>query len=200
MRYLRTMANFPILAGPLRLSGWEFEGAVPPEKKYVCIAAPHTSNWDGALLLALTRSVGLSIRWMIKSEWLRGPSGPLLRRLGAVGIDRSASHNMVAQMIDELNRAERLILVIPPEATRKRAEYWKSGFYRIALGAHVPVVPGYLDYARKRGGLGQAIHLSGDVHADMDAIRAFYAAKRPQARFPDKFGPIRLKDEDPAKK
>ena len=187
------MAKFPLLAGPLRFSGWEFEGEVPPEKKYVCIAAPHTSNWDGALLVALTRSVGLSIRWMIKSEWLRGPSGAMLRRLGAIGIDRSASHNMVGQMIDELNRAERLILVIPPEATRKRADYWKSGFYRIAREAQLPVTLGYVDSTTKTTGLGPTIDLTGDIPSDMDRIRAFYADK--SGKIPEHRVEPRLREE-----
>lgn len=180
----------------LDLAGWEFEGGLPAEKKYVCLAVPHTSNWDGLMLVALTRSVGLEMSFMIKSEWVRGPMGALLRSLGAVAIDRSARHNVVQQMIDAFRQSDSLVLVIPPEGTRRRVDQWRSGFYHIARGADVPVVPGYLDYARKRGGLGPAIHLTGDVAADMDAIRAFYAAKAPVARLPDHVGPIRLREED----
>lgn len=190
------MAKSRLVRLPLRAAGWQFEGPVPSEKKYVCLAAPHTSNWDGVLLLALARSIGLPMTWMIKSEWVRGPMGVLLRRLGALGIDRSASHHVVEQMIEAFRREDELVLVIPPEGTRKRADYWRSGFYRIALGAGVPVVPGYLDYARKRAGLGPPIQMTGDVHADMDAIRAFYAKVHAQGRVPEKFGPIRLRDED----
>jgi 1-acyl-sn-glycerol-3-phosphate acyltransferase len=187
--------------GLLGALDWRVEGEVPTEKKFVCLATPHTSNWDGVLLLALTRSIGLPITWMIKSEWLRGPMGTVLRPLGALGIDRGASHHVVEHMVDELRRAERLVLVIPPEGTRKRADYWKSGFYYIALGADVPVIPGYLDYARKRAGFGPAMRMTGNVHADMDAIRAFYAEIHPEGHIPSQFGPIRLRDEDdPAKK
>jgi 1-acyl-sn-glycerol-3-phosphate acyltransferase len=185
-------------ASTLRALGWEFEGERPPEKKYVCIAVPHTSNWDGVLLLALTHSIGLPITWMIKREWLRGPMGLMLRPLGALGIDRKGSHHVVDNMVDELRRQDELVLVIPPEGTRSRADYWKSGFYRIALGAAVPVVPGYLDYGRKRAGLGPAIQLTGDVRADMDKIRAFYTNVHPQALRPEQFGPMRLHDEDAA--
>lgn len=190
------MATSRWIARPLRAAGWEFEGPVPAEKKYVVLAAPHTSNWDGALLLALARSIGLRMTWMIKSEWLRGPMGVVLRRLGALGIDRSASHHVVDRMIEAFRTEDELVLVIPPEGTRKRTDYWKSGFYRIALGAGVPIVPGYLDYARKRAGLGPPIRLTGDVRADMDAIRAFYAKVHPQGLVPEHFGPIRLRDED----
>ena len=176
-------------------TGWEFEGEPPALKKYVCLATPHTSNWDGVLLLALTRSIGLPITWMVKNDWVRGPIGVVLRGLGALAIDRSGAHHVVSQMIDALKQADELVLVIPPEGTRRRAEYWKSGFYHIALGAGVPVVPGYLDYSRKRAGLGPPIHLTGDVRADMDKIRAFYAGVHPHGRAHDKWGPIRLREE-----
>jgi 1-acyl-sn-glycerol-3-phosphate acyltransferase len=179
----------------LRTAGWEFEGEVPQVDKCVALGVPHTSNWDGVLLLAVARRLGIDMSFMIKQDWLRGPMGAVMRRLGAIGIDRSRSTNVVDAMIAELKRRDRLWLVIPPEGTRSRAEYWKSGFYHIALGAGVPVVPGYLDYRRKRIGLGAPITLTGDVAADMDRIRAFYAEHAPTAYAPDDFGPIRLRDE-----
>jgi hypothetical protein len=179
----------------LRTAGWQFEGEVPACDRCVALGVPHTSNWDGVLLLAVARSLDIPLAFMIKKEWLRGPMGALLRRFGAVGIDRSRSTNVVDAMIAELRSRDRLWLVIPPEGTRSRAEYWKSGFYHIALGAEVPVVPGYVDYKRKRIGLGAPIHLTGDVAADMDRIRAFYAEHAPTAHTPEDFGPIRLRDE-----
>ena len=116
-------------------------------------------------------------------------------RFGGVPIDRSKPTGMVGSMIDAFGQHDRLYLVIPPEGTRSRTEYWKSGFYRIALGAKVPIVPGWLCYRRKRGGFGEAIEVTGDVKGDMDQLRAFYERMQPQPRYPEKFGPIRLKDE-----
>ena len=179
----------------LRLAGWRYEGPVPREKKYVALAVPHTSNWDALLLVLLSRSVGIEMEWMIKDSWTKGPLGPLLARTGAIGIDRSHATNVVDQMIAEFARRDELVLGIPPEGTRSRAEHWKSGFYHIALGAKVPVVPGYLDFGRKRAGLGPPMMMTGDVHADMDALRAFYAEKNPIAHDPKSFGPIRLREE-----
>jgi 1-acyl-sn-glycerol-3-phosphate acyltransferase len=181
----------------LHLAGWEFEGPVPQEKKYVCLATPHTSNWDGLLLIGLTRSIGLQLDWMVKDSWVKGPAGPVLRRLGAVAINRSRSTNIVEQMIDQFKHRDAFVLAIPPEGTRSLTEHWKSGFYHIARGANVPVVTGYLDFARKRAGLGPALHMTGDVRADMDKIRAFYAEKKPTAYDPAHFGPIRLREEGP---
>lgn len=185
----------PIATRLLEASGWKLEGTVPKVDRCVALGVPHTSNWDGVLMLALAASAGIDMAFMIKDDWLRGPMGPIMRKLGAIGIDRSRANNVVQAMIDELRSRDRLWLVIPPEGTRKRASHWKSGFYHIALGADVPVVPGYLDYRRKRMGLGAPIHLTGDVGADMDRIRAYYAEVAPTAQSPSDFGPIRLRDE-----
>jgi 1-acyl-sn-glycerol-3-phosphate acyltransferase len=179
----------------LRLAGWKFEGGLPSPKKCVILAWPHTSNWDGLLLVLLCRSVGLDISWMIKSDWVKGPIAPGLRSLGAVAIDRSAPHNMVEQMVERFRTTERLALVVPPEGTRKRMPHWRSGFYHIALGAEVPVVPGYLDYRRKRGGFGPPIHLTGNMRADMDQIRAFYSQIDAHGCVPEFVGPILLAGE-----
>jgi 1-acyl-sn-glycerol-3-phosphate acyltransferase len=184
-----------ISGATLRLAGWRFEGPVPTEKKYVALAVPHTSNWDGLLLLLLAETIGLRMRWMVKQSALKGPMGPLLRSLGAVPIDRSRSHNMVDQMIEQFRDNDEFVLFIPPEGTRARAEHWKSGFYHIAVGARVPVAPSYLDYGRKRAGIGKPIAMTGDVHKDMDALRSFYAEHDPKALDPRKYGPIRLREE-----
>ena len=98
-------------------------------------------------------------------------------------------------MIEQFRAKGELALAIPPEGTRSRAEHWKSGFYRIALGADVPVALGYLDFARKRAGIGPLLRMTGDVKGDMDRIRAFYEEKNPIPFDPSKFGPIRLREE-----
>ena len=180
----------------LRLAGWQFEGEPPRERKFVALAVPHTSNWDGAVLVALSQSIGLSISWMIKGSWVRGPMGVALRRVGAVAIDRSGTHNVVDSMVQEFRRRDELALALPPAGTRSRGTHWKSGFYHIAVGAGVPVVPGYLDYRRKRGGLGPALYMTGDVRADMDRIRAFYATCEYAARVPANTTPMRLASEE----
>ena len=189
------MSKHAITEAALRTAGWRFEGPVPTAKKYVGLAVPHTTNWDGLLLLVCAHSIGLRMRWMVKDSALRGPMGPLLLSLGAVPIDRSRAGNMVEQMVEQFRAHDEFVLFIPPEGTRKRAEQWKSGFYHIALGAQVPVAPSYLDYGRKRAGIGEPIVMTGDVKADMDKIRAFYRTKDPKPFDPSKYGPIRLREE-----
>lgn len=188
-----------LVNAPLNLAGWKFETGKPSIKKYVGLAVPHTSNWDGLLLLTLTASIGLDMKWMVKDAWTKGALNPL-PRLGAVAINRSKANNVVDQMIAQFAARDEFVLFIPPEGTRSRTETWKSGFYHIALGAKVPVVPGYLDYQRKRAGLGDPIEMTGDVKSDMDRIRAFYEMIKPVPCAPAKFGPIRLREETaPAK-
>lgn len=193
------MNRSQVARAALSTVGWAFEGDPPKEKKYVALAVPHTSNWDGILLLFLARSIGLPMRWMVKESVTQGPLGLLTRRLGAVPIDRSRHTNVVDQMVEEFQKRDEFVLFIPPEGTRTRTDYWKSGFYWIARGAGVPVVPGYLDFGRKRAGLGPPIALSGNVREDMDRIREFYRARDPKPHVPSDFGPIRLREEEIAR-
>lgn len=178
----------------LRALGWRVDGRFPDVAKTVVIAAPHTSNWDMPLMLAIAWVLGIRPAWLGKQELFRGPFGWLMRRLGGVPVDRSARQNVVQQAVDRFDAVERLHLVIPPSGTRSRATHWRSGFYHIARGAGVPIVCAFLDYRRKVGGIGPVLRASGDVAADMERIRAFYAGIT--AKFPESATPVRLLEED----
>jgi 1-acyl-sn-glycerol-3-phosphate acyltransferase len=158
-----------------KISGWKSAGQKPAIKKYVIIAAPHTSNWDFIYTVCLAFILGIKPRIMMKSGWFRWPMGPFMRWLGAFPIDRSRSHDVVAQSIQTFKNNERMVLVVPPSGTRKKVMYWKSGFYHIARGAGVPVVLGYLDYGNKIGGIGPTVPLTGHMSGDMKTIQDFYA-------------------------
>jgi 1-acyl-sn-glycerol-3-phosphate acyltransferase len=177
----------------LGLTGWKPEGERPAAQKFVLIAAPHTSNWDLAYLLAISIVMGVRVSWMGKHTLFRQPFGALMRAVGGIPVYRHRREGLVAQMAQRFAEAEELVLTIPPEATRGRAEVWKSGFYQIALRARVPIVMGYLDYARKRGGFGPSWVPSGDPRREMDAVRRFYAGIR--ARYPANFAVPRLAEE-----
>lgn len=177
----------------LRLSGWRFEGALPQLRRYVLIAAPHTSNWDFVFMMAMAWSLGVRLSWMGKASLFVPPFGWLFRALGGIPIRRELRTNLVAQSIARFAEVEDLVLAVPAEGTRSTGAAWRSGFYHIARGAGVPIVLGYLDYARKRGGLGPALWTSNDVKADMDIVRAFYADKT--GRHPDRFTEPRLAEE-----
>ena len=177
----------------LWLTGWRPEGGRPVEKRFVLIAAPHTSNWDLAYLLALARIFDLKVSWMGKHALFRPPLGWLMSRLGGIPVRRDRNNRLVSQMAEEFRERESLALVVPAEGTRGYVPHWKSGFYHIARSANVPIVMGYLDYARKRGGFGPALYSTGDVRADMSEIRDFYADK--VGMYPQYTGEIRLKEE-----
>jgi 1-acyl-sn-glycerol-3-phosphate acyltransferase len=178
------------------LTGWRDEGAKPTARKYVLIAAPHTSNWDLFYLLAFAELYDERISFMMKHTVFRGPLGPIFRGLGGIPIRRDRRNNLVKDMTEEFARRDAFALVVPAEGTRSRVPYWKSGFYHIAREAKVPIVMGYLDFARRRGGFGPALLPTGDVRADMDAIRGFYADK--SGRHPHLFAAPRLREEDEA--
>jgi 1-acyl-sn-glycerol-3-phosphate acyltransferase len=179
----------------LRLTGWAPEGELPRAERFVLIAAPHTSNWDLAYLLALAEVYGLRVSWMGKHTLFRPPFGALFRTLGGIPIRRHERGDRVTAMAKEFAARDRFALVVPSEATRSWAPYWKSGFYHIARQAEVPIVLGFLDYRRRRGGFGPSLLPTGNVAKDMDVIRAFYADK--VGKHPEQFGPVRLREEEP---
>lgn len=177
----------------LRCCGWAFEGEMPRATRYVLIAAPHTSNWDFVHMLAFAWSQGVRLQWMGKASLFAFPFGGLMRALGGLPIQRHLRTNLVEQSAARLSTAQDFVLAVPAEGTRAQGTHWRSGFYHIARIAQVPIVLGYLDYARKRGGLGPEVHARGDVRADMDRIRAFYADK--VGRHPERFTEPRLAEE-----
>lgn len=177
----------------LRATRWTFEGEKPTDRRFVVIAAPHTSNWDLVYLLAFAWYCEIDINWMGKHQIFAGPQGRLMRALGGVPVRRDQKNDLVAQMAQVFAERDALVLTIPPEATRKRADHWKSGFYRIAIAADVPIVPSLLDYGKRTGGFGPALHPTGNVSEDMDVLRAFYADCT--GKNPADFGPVRLADE-----
>ena len=126
----------------LKLMGWRIEGELPRLDKFVAIGAHHTSNWDFVIFIALKFVLRLNARWFGKHSIFRWPFGGLMRSWGGIPIQRHLSLNMVEQAIQGFRDNREFILVLSPEGTRKKVERWKMGFYHIALGAGVPIVPG----------------------------------------------------------
>ena len=161
----------------LKVAGWQVQGALQPEaQKSVFIAAPHTSNWDLPYTLMVAFVLRLNIYWMGKASIFRFPFGSLMRWLGGIPVDRSKANNLVAASAHAITQAQgALQLIVPPEGTRAKTRYWKTGFYHIAVAAQVPIVMSYMDYTRRISGLGPVFYPSGNLDADMLTIKAFYA-------------------------
>ncbi|MDM8519296.1 lysophospholipid acyltransferase family protein [Anaerolineales bacterium HSG6] len=158
----------------LFVTGWRIEGELPNIPKFVALGGPHTSNWDFIYAISFIFSVGLKSYWMGKHTLFKWPYGWFMRALGGIPIERNAPHGVVAQMVDQFNQREQLVVLIPPEGTRKKVKKWKTGFYFIAKEAGVPILPTYLDYERKVVGVAELIIPGDDVEADIAKIQDFY--------------------------
>lgn len=166
----------------LRASGWKVIGTLPNVPKAVMIVAPHSSNWDGLWGFAAKIALGFEVRVLGKSQLFWWPLGPLLRKLGAIPLDRSSPQGTIGQAVRLIKRSERMWYAITPEGTRKRVETWKSGFWKIARDAGVPIIPAYFDYPTKTVGVGELFWPTEDLQADMAAIRAWYRPWRGKNR------------------
>lgn len=167
------------------ISRWKLVSTPAPDRPTVLIGAPHTSNWDFVLMLAISWRLGIDVRWLGKHSLFRGWRGPIMRGLGGIPVDRRDPGRVVADVVERVRAGEVFGLVITPDGTRSGHAHWKSGFYRIARETGMPVTLGYVDRTTMTTGLGPTLEITGDVRADMDRIRAFYADKaglRPQHR------------------
>lgn len=159
----------------LKCQGWKVYKTIPTHKKYVMIAAPHTSNWDFYFTMLVALSLKVKIYWMGKDTLFRGPMNVICSWLGGIPINRRKSQNVVGQSVSAFNRADKLVMVVPPEGTRSKTRYWKTGFYHIAHGAGVPIALGFMDFRLKMGGIGPLLFPTGDIDEDMKLIKSFYA-------------------------
>ena len=166
-------------------SGWRFEGAPPNLKQFVMIVAPHTSNWD--FLIGIMAMFALDIRatFLGKDTLFKAPFGFVLRWMGGVPVDRQSPHNVVEQMIGHLKNRERMILALSPEGTREKIPRWRTGFYWVAVGAGVPIVPVALDFSRKRFIIHPPQTMTGNAEQDMAHLQRFFRAD--QAFKPDRY-------------
>lgn len=176
----------------LKIFGWRFnEGNNPDIRRCVLIMAPHTSVWDFVIGRISLWILGVKSRILIKKEFFKGPMGPLLRHMGGVSIDRGNRHNnVVQQVVKKFEENEHFTLVVTPEGTRKYTKRWKRGFYDIAMGAGVPIVLTYIDYAKKQSGVWESFIPSGNYDNDIIEIQNHY--KNIGAKYPENFNMSRM--------
>jgi len=180
--------NNPWLAAMARFAfarfGWRVEGEVPNLPRFVAVAAPHTAAWDFFLGMMLIFGLDLHVSWMGKHTLFRWPIGGIMRWLGGLAIDRTGRHKVVDQIIETFATHPQLIMGLMPEGSRKRAgipvKEWKTGFYYIALGAQVPILPIYLDNQHKRVHFGLPLTPSGKIDADLAHLQQFYTDAKQQ--------------------
>ena len=163
----------------LRLGGWRFEGEVPDIPKLVIAVAPHTSNWDFVVGMFTMFALDLDLSFLAKHTLFRNrASAAFFRWLGGIPVDRTAAHGVVGDAVQSFEHADRRLLVVAPQGTRRRVEHFKSGFLHIARGARVPVLFATLDYGRRVVRLGPWFEPGEDVDAERRRCEDFYANVR----------------------
>lgn len=171
----------------LRMCGWELVGEIPDVRKAVFIAAPHTSNWDGLWFIVYKFAVDVKVRFLGKHTLFWWPLSSFLSAIGCMPVDRSTATGVVPQLVEAFEREDRLFLALAPEGTRKWTPHWKTGFYRIAKAAGVPIYLAFIDYRQKKIGIGPSLPASGSVDEDLAFLQAFYAqftGRRPELQGP----------------
>jgi 1-acyl-sn-glycerol-3-phosphate acyltransferase len=171
--------------------GWQVDVRFPPVARCVIVVYPHTSNWDFVIGYLARLAAAIPIRFVGKHTLFRWPFGGLLRRMGGIPVNRTDPAGLVERLAGELARGDRLWLALAPEGTRSYTDHWKSGFYRVALEAKVPVGLGFIDYRGRTVGLTTYLSLSGDEEADLARIRTVYAGK--VGKHPEQASDIRFR-------
>lgn len=169
--------------GVLKATRWKLTGEVP--ESGILVGAPHTSNWDWVATMLIAWGNGRQPKLLIKESFFKGPLAPVMRWTGGIPLDRSNPGATIRALLKEAEGDEPFLLAIAAEGTRGKGEYWKPGFYRIAQQTGLPITLGYVDGPTRSCGMGPTFHPTGDVKADMDFVRAFYADKqgiRPENR------------------
>jgi 1-acyl-sn-glycerol-3-phosphate acyltransferase len=182
---LKTLSRFI-----LSLLGWQLETKLPKEKKFVIIGAFHTSNWDFPVGILGMWALGLKASWVGKHTLFRGPLGPLLKRMGGIPVDRTLHTGFIRRIAELYKSSQQMALTIAAEGTRSKTKHWKTGFYFIAVEAGVPIALGYLDWGKKKLGIGAMLYPTGDIERDFETIRDFY--KHKTGLRPENQGPIAL--------
>ena len=171
----------------LRLMGWKVSVDVPDLPRCIICVAPHTSNVDFLLGELAIRSVGRSAGFLMKKSWFFWPLGCFFRAIGGVPVPRGRKsvRPLTEVIVERFENTDNLVLAITPEGTRSRTCEWHTGFLRIALQAKVPVMLAVLDFEHKKAMIERTFEPSGDLDADMAAIKAYY---RPfKGKYPEKF-------------
>lgn len=193
----------------LKRAGWRFVLNMPLPRKCMICVAPHTSNWDFVVGELCIRSVGMNAGFLMKSTWFFFPLGVLLRALGGVPVPRlskvqarlrqkgisldaslpggsEVSRHLTQGLVQEFARHKTLALAVTPEGTRSLTENWHKGVLVISQQARVPIMLAYLDYREKVACIDRLFTPTGDLQADMLAIKRYYQ-DHGHAKYPEKF-------------
>ena len=162
----------------LKMLGWSAHADFPESKKYIAIAAPHTSNWDFPLGILAAKALHIDVHWLGKHTLFRWPFGWFFRAIGGTPIHRGQSADLISQTADLFSHQDELVIALAPEGTRSKTDHWKTGFWHIAKAANVPIAMAYLDFGKRQIGLGGSFYPSDNIEQDFERIRMFYQGRR----------------------
>lgn len=171
----------------LKVLGWKVTYTVPRYPKSIVCVAPHTSNWDFMLGELAYTSLGRKAGFLMKDTWFVWPLGYFFRAIGGIAVPRrrKGARSVTEVVVEKFKHSDELTIAITPEGTRSRTTQWHTGFLRIALEAKVPVVLGAFDFPTKNIYLERTFEPTGDIEADMKAIKEYYKPFR--GKYADKF-------------
>ncbi len=159
----------------LRISGWKVDISVPDFPKCIICVAPHTSNWDFILGKLAYASVGRKAGFLMKEAWFFWPLGCFFKAIGGIAVPKARGSQLSEIIIQKFRDASKMHLAITPEGTRSRVTRWRTGFLHIAQEADVPIVLGAIDASQRKIMINRIFKPSGDIDADMKAIKKFYS-------------------------
>ena len=169
----------------LRIFGWKVEITTPDYPKCLICVAPHTSNWDFILGELAYRSIGRKAGFLMKEQWFKWPLGYFFRSIGGIPVRKKRGSSLTDAIVEKYNTSNSLTLAITPEGTRSRTSEWRHGFLHIAREAHIPLLLGAIDYKHKYIEIKTEFMPTGDIEADMKAVKQFY--RNFNAKYPEKF-------------
>jgi 1-acyl-sn-glycerol-3-phosphate acyltransferase len=168
------------------ICGWRIEGKAPDIKKFLIVAAPHTSAWDFPIGKIALTILGLQGKFLIKQEYFKyWLPRVILKGLGAIPVNRK-NRSAIATAIEYFNTHQKCTMIVTPEATRKLQQRWKTGCIEISLGANIPIVIVYLNYAEKFVGIREKLFLpsNGDARVEIEKIENIYLGLDAVAKYP----------------
>ena len=162
----------------LRALGWRLRYAgltAVAGPRGVLIVYPHTTNWDFIIGILAKWIVNEPIRFVGKESLFRGLWGWWFRWIGGRPVNRRVASGAVLELKRVIESEPQFWLALSPEGTRQRLEHWRTGFYHLAVVAHLPLAMAYLDFPNKEIGVVGFLQLSGKPSIDLPQIQAAFA-------------------------
>ena len=175
----------------LHMLGWRLLFRGLPAPRGVIVVYPHTSNWDFCIGILGKWAMGIELKFLAKDSLFSIPVlGSWLRFLGGLPVDRSSPQGYIDDLAKMMSNQPYSWILFTPEGTRKYTPGWRSGFYRLAIKAKVPIGMAIIDYSAKEIGIEDFFIPTGTEEIDLKILREMYCDRvgcRPELAAPITF-------------